>query len=223
MSNQIVDLLPSGGSQCFPLYTYNEDGTSRRDNITDWALEQFRTRYGDSKITKEDIFYYVYGLLHHPEYREKYADNLKRELPRIPFAAEFREFSEAGRQLADLHLNYETGMQHPHVEMQYNQDKPLDWRVEKMRVGKDKTTITVNDSLMYVGIPAEAFNYKLGNRSALEWVIDQYQVKEDKRSGIDSDPNNPDDPHYIAYLVGRVIRVSTETMGIIRGLPERFE
>ena len=94
-------------SQCFPFYVYDEDGTNRRENITDWALEHFRKHYSDKKITKWDIFYYVYGVLHHPEYRAKYAENLKRELPRIPLAKDFWGFSKAGKELARLHIDYE--------------------------------------------------------------------------------------------------------------------
>ena len=94
-SRHLVDVLPQGGSQCFPFYVYDEDGTNRRENITDWALEHFRKHYDDKKITKWDIFYYVYGVLHHPEYRAKYAENLKRELPRIPLAKDFWGFLES--------------------------------------------------------------------------------------------------------------------------------
>jgi predicted helicase len=110
MSKQIVDmhLVGAGAScQCFPFYVYDEDGTNRRENVTDWALGQFRTRYGNDAITKWDLFYYVYGLLHNPGYRTKFADNLKRDLPRVPFAPDFRAFAAAGRELARLHLDYE--------------------------------------------------------------------------------------------------------------------
>jgi predicted helicase len=104
---KLVDYLPQGGSQVIPFYVYDEDGTNRRENITDWALKKFRDRYKDKKIDKWAIFHYVYGLLHHPGYREKFADNLKRELPRIPFAPDFRAFADAGEKLAKLHLDYE--------------------------------------------------------------------------------------------------------------------
>jgi len=164
------------------------------------------------------IFYYIYGLLHHPGYREKFADNLKRELPRIPFLADFRAVSEAGRRLADLHVGYEEVEPWP-LRWVYSEDRPLSYRVEKMRLNKDKTELVVNQSLTLTGIPPEAFDYRLGNRSALEWVIDQHQVTTDKRSGVTSDPNRPDDPEYIVRLVERVVRVGVETVGIIKGLP----
>ena len=220
--NRIVDLLPQGGSQCFPFYTYNEDGTNRRENITDWALEKFRSQYSDPSITKWDIFYYVHGVLHHPGYREKFADNLKRELPRIPFAPDFRAFAEAGRELARRHLDYEEMEPYP-LEFVENPELPLSYRVEdKMRLNKTKTELKVNPSLTLRGIPETCFEYRLGNRSALDWVINQYRVTEHKRSGIVSDPNREDDPEYIVGLVGQVIRVSLDTVRIVSGLPAAY-
>lgn len=211
------------GAQCFPFYVYDEDGTNRRENITDWALKQFREHYQDKKISKWDIFYYVYGQLHHPGYREKYADNLKRELPRIPFAPEFRAFAKAGEKLAKLHLDYEK-LKPYDLDFIESPGKPLSYRVEdKMRLSKDKLQLTVNPSLTLATIPQEVFEYRLGNRSALEWVIDQYQVSTDTRSGITSDPNREDDPEYIVRLVGQVIRLSLETVAIVQGLPAEFE
>ncbi|MBL8133863.1 MAG: DEAD/DEAH box helicase [Anaerolineae bacterium] len=205
--------------QCFPFYTYDPDGSNRRENITDWALAQFREHYGDDQISKWDIFYYVYALLHHPAYREKYAANLKRDLPRIPYAPDFHGFARAGRRLAALHLDYETVEPYP-LDYAWKPGKPITWRVEKMKLTPDRAALVVNDSLTLRGIPAQAFDYRLGSRSALDWVIDQYQVKTDKRSGITSDPNRySDDERYIAQIVGRVVRVSVETVGIVAGLP----
>ena len=267
-------------SQCFPFYVYESDGKSRHDNITDWALEHFRDHYSDKKITKWDIFYYVYGVLHHPEYRAKYAENLKRELPRIPLAKDFWGFSKAGKELAGLHIDYEKlqpwplkfiettavapGLSPAHAarmgggivaavsdrrrrseinatipavgtpplqkaerrsalqsaDLKVGATIPLSYRVEdKMRLSKDRPSLKINDSLTLGGIPPETFEYRLGNRSALEWVIDQYQVTEDKHSGIRSDPNRPDDPEYIVRVVGQVIRVSVETVKLVKSLP----
>jgi len=223
-SNTIVNLSLvgfGGGCQCFPFYTYAQEGTNRRDNITDWALKHFRDHYGNRRITKWDIFYYVYGILHHPAYRERYADNLKRELPRIPLAPDFRAFSSAGKALAALHLDYEE-LEPYELEWVETPDVPLSYRVEKMRLAKDKRSLRVNDSLTLAGIPPEVFEYRLGNRSALDWVIDQYRVKTDKRSGITSDPNRPDDPEYIVRLVGQVVDVSLETVKIVAALPDDF-
>ncbi len=300
VTGEILDyhLVGAGcGTLCFPFYVYDEDGSNRRENITDWALEQFRTHYeangrrepagegaagdeangrrepagegaaGDEvgaggrrtsrltpavrqerQITKWDIFYYVYGLLHHPGYRTKFADNLKRELPRIPLAPElagrasdgaggeaspslarpankasgFWAFADAGRELAKLHLDYEKLEPWP-LQWIETEGVPLSYRVDdKMRLAKDKTSLKVNPSLTLAGIPPAVFQYRLGNRSALDWVIDQYQVSEDKRSGIKSDPNRADDPEYIVRLVGQVVRVSVETVRIVNALPEKF-
>lgn len=218
-SDTMPDVLPSGGSQCFPFYTYDEDGTNRRENITDWALEKFRAHYGDASITKWDIVHYVYAVLHHPVYRERYAANLKRELPRIPFAPDFRAFADAGKRLAIIHVNYEQQPEYP-LEKIESETAPLSWKVEKMRLSKDKTRVVYNEFLTLAGVPEEAFAYRLGNRSALEWVIDQYQVTTDRRSGIINDPNRADDPQYIVRLIGQVITVSLETVKVVRGLPE---
>ncbi len=232
ISNTLVEYKVSnsanGGTQCFPLYTYDEDGTNRRENITDWALAQFRERY-DNSITKLDIFHYVYGLLHHPGYRARHADSLKRELPRIPLAPDFAAFRDAGRELAQLHLNYEREQPFDLDWEIADPERPIDYRVEKMRPLKRVPSpdgdyrifdsLEYNNTLTLRGIPAEAFRYRLGTRSALEWVVDQYQVKTDKRSGIVSDPNAwSDDPHYIVNLVGRVVAVSMRTVRIVDGL-----
>ncbi len=227
MVNKIPNLLPQSGSQCFPFYTYDEDGKNRRENITDWALEQFRGHYEDDAITKWDIFYYVYGLLHHPDYRDRYQANLKRELPRLPFTSDtgsesstgFWRFAKAGQRLSEIHVGYEDMPEYP-LEFIETPDIPLDWRVEKMRFSKDKTQIVYNDFLTLAGIPPKALAYRLGNRSALEWIIDQYRVKEDKRSGIINDPNREDDPQYIVKLIQKVITVSLETVEIVKGLPK---
>ena len=161
--------------------------------------------------------------MHHGGYRQKYADNLKRELPRIPFAPEFRPYAKAGEKLAKLHLDYEQ-LKPWDLELIETPGLPLSYRVEdKMRLSKDKLRLAVNPSLTLSGIPPETFEYRLGNRSALEWVIDQYQVSTDKRSGIVSDPNREDDPQYIVRLVGQVIRVSLETVQIVKDLPAEFE
>ena len=207
-------------TQCFPFYTYDEDGTNRRENITDWALIEFRSHYKDDTITKWDIFHYNYGLLHHPDYREKYEANLKRDLPHIPFAKDFWGFAKAGARLADLHVTYESQPEYDGLKLIQNPDVPLNWRVEKMRLSKDKTSLVYNDFLTISGIPEKAFDYRLGNRSALEWIINQYCVKIDKRSGIVNDPNRADDPQYIVKLIGKVIIISLETVRVVEKLPD---
>ncbi len=209
MQNRIADLhLCAGvdGHQCYPFNINDEDGTNRREYITNWALDQFRTHYKDKKIDKWAIFHYVYALLHHPGYRERFADNLKRELPRIPLAPDFAPFSRAGRDLAQLQfLDYESLDPWP-LDWIEAPGVPLSYHVDKMKLTKDKSALIVNPSLTLAGIPPETFRYRLGNRSALDWVIDQYQISEDKRSGIRSDPNRADDEQYIVRLVGQVVR-----------------
>lgn len=222
VSNVIPNLVMCGGfgaaTQCFPFYVYAEDGSNRRENITDSALEQFRKQYQDDRISKWDIFHYVYALLHHPRYREKYAANLKRELPRIPFAPDFHGFAKAGVGLTELHISYDIQPEYPLQRLE-NKDEKLNWRVERMKLSKEKTQIVYNDFLTLGDIPLEVFEYRLGNRSALEWVIVQYRVSTQKGSGIINDPNRMDDPEYIVRLIGKVITVSLETVKTVNSLP----
>lgn len=220
MSQCLPDVnLYGDPQQSFPFYTYDEDGANRQENIIDWALSEFRTHYGDATITKWDIFHYTYGILHHPTYREKYEVNLKRDLPHIPFAEDFWGFAEAGAQLADLHVNYESYPKYERLGLQETPNMQVDWRVERMKFSKDKTQIRYNDYLILDGIPAEVFDYRLGTRSALEWVVDRYRVRVDKRSGIENDPNRADQPQYIVDLIAQVINVSLKTVEIVAGLP----
>ena len=211
-----IDLLEK--TQCFPFYLYDEDGTNRRENITDWALSHFRAHYADDTITKWDIFHYNYALLHHPEYRETYQVNLKHDLPHIPFAPEFWRFVDIGRALAELHVNYENLDVLPNLI----ETPPLNWRVEKMALSKDKTSLRYNESLTVTDIPSEVFDYRLGTRSALEWVVDRYRVKPDPNgSGIIADPNGVD-AQYIVRLVGQVMHVSVETVRLVGELSPLF-
>ena len=219
-----IDFVAMGGFGCssfaFPLYTYDADGGHRRDNVTDWALEQFKTHYPRAKLTKRDLFHYVYAVLHHPEYREKYAANLRRELPRIPFAPDFAAFATAGEKLAGLHVGYESQKEYKLKRVETPGAK-LDLRVERMKLSKDKTVLAYNGYLMLEGIPPEVFEYRLGNRSALEWVIDQYRVERDKADPekIVSDPNRSADEEYILRLVGQVVTVSVATVKLVKSLP----
>ena len=145
--------------------------------------------------------------------------NLKRDLPHIPFAKDFRGFTDAGVQLADLHVNYESAPKYDKLKSIETPDMPIDWRVEKMKLSKDKTQLKYNDFLTLDGIPLEVYDYRLGTRSALEWVIDQYRVKVDKRSGIVNDPNRSDEPRYIVDLIASIITVSLKTVEIIARMP----
>ena len=212
--------LHFGGRQtkCFPYYAYDMNGNNPRENITNWALAEFRTNYADPNITKWDIFHATYAVLHHPEYRTRYAANLKRELPRIPFPPDLHAFAAAGKRLMELHIDYEKQTPYPLEEIE-DPKAEVTFRVERMKLSKDKSTLRYNDFLTLRGIPPATFDYRLGNRSALEWVIDQYRVSTDPRSNIVNDPNRAEDPHYILRLIGQVITVSLETQQIIASLP----
>ena len=248
MTDQLPDLAMWGSSsgQYFPRWTYekpsddgalfsssagdvDEYGYRRVDNITDEILAFYRSKFGD-QATKDDIFYYVYGVLHSEQYRTTFAVDLKRMLPRIPLAAsslDFEAIADAGRKLADLHINYETVEPYPlHEPTVAGIDEWELYRVQKMRWA-DKTTkkaLVYNRHITLSDIPAAAHRYMLGSRSALEWLIDRYQVKTDKASGIVNDPNDwcreHDYPRYIVDLVKRVTRVSVDTMKIVDSLPE---
>ncbi|WP_194421468.1 DEAD/DEAH box helicase [Microbacterium abyssi] len=200
----------------------------RVDNITDEILRDYRDAYGKS-VTKDDIFFYIYGLLHSPEYRAEFESDLKKMLPRIPKVKAFREFVKAGRELSAFHLDYENVPKYP-LTVTEREGAPL--RVTKMRYGKktedgkkvdDKSTVIYNDDITVSGIPVEAHEYMLGSRSALDWVLERYQVRPDKASGIVNDPNAWGDEHgnqrYILELLQRITTVSVETVKIVGGLP----
>ncbi len=251
----------SGASQCFPLYLYEKaeesselsfdkselvDGYRRRDAITDAILKKFRGAYGAGKdgsaggVTKEDIFYYVYGVLHSLEYRTRFAADLKKMLPRIPLTKETKDFwtfSKAGRDLAHWHLNYETVEPWLLVEHMdtFDFDPWTQFKVQKMTFARptpeqkaagqkwDRTKIIYNSHLTLSMIPIEAYEYVVNGKPAIEWIIERYQVTRDKDSGIVNDPNDwcreHNNPRYIVDLIGRVVRVSIETMRIVRALP----
>ena len=212
------------------------DGYRRLDNITDATLRQYRTWYG-ADVTKDDVFAFVYGFLHSPDYRERFAADLKRSLPRIPHieAADFPAFRDAGKRLLDLHIGYEDVAPYPltitgdHQPTGPGSADRYEWfRVEKLRwAGKgkavDKSTIVYNPRITVSGIPEAAHRYMLGSRSALEWILDRYQVKTDGPSGIVNDPNDwsreVGNHRYILDLIGKVTTVSVETMKIVDNLP----
>lgn len=239
----IVDTLPDlnmqhSGGQGFPLYTYEKIESSgdlfgiadeyiKQDAIPDSILAEFQKTYTDTGISKKDIFYYVYGLMHSPEYKTRFAANLKKELPRIPFAQDFWAFSKAGRELADWHINYESIDPYPVQESAADmlEDKTSFYRVQKMQFAKkgkekDKTTIIYNSRIILSNIPLQAYDYIVNGKPALEWLIDRYQVTIDKKSGIKNDPNDwSEDPRYIIDLVKRIVRVSLESVRIVESLP----
>jgi predicted helicase len=218
MTDCIPDLHLTGDSQCFPLYTYSLDGEHRSENVTPWAIEQF-----GGELTREQIFYATYALLHHPTYRSRYAENLKRELPRIPTTLfDARELARIGKTLGDLHVDFETAPELESVkivEAKREKGVKVSFRVEAMKWNKEKTELTVNSQFKLSGFTPEMFQYKLGNRSALDWLVESFRVKKDARSGLISDPNRDDEPQYILRLVRRVAHISLETQRLIGQLP----
>lgn len=264
MTKDLPDLnMMDGGSQCFPLYVYEDyeslggkkdgqvhlftnlaegrkkAGLQWRDALTDEGLAYFKAAYPGEMITKDDLFYYVYGILHSEDYRKRYAHNLSKELPRIPTVKkveDFWAFVTAGRKLGDLHMNYEEVEPYP---VTYKQGDPKTWvisdaesfyRVQAMKfAGKrgaiDKSTVVYNSNITMQNIPLEAYEYVVSGKPALEWVMERQIVKTDKASGIVNDANRyavetVGNPAYPLELFQRVITVSLETMKIVRNLPK---
>lgn len=256
ISQDIANLHFNGDTQCFPLYFYEENNQNqkglfdegaeseyiRRDGVSDFILERAKKQYNTNGISKEDIFYYVYGFLHSPEYRETFANDLKKMLPRLPLVddvKDFWSFSNAGRKLAELHLNYETVAPFSGVIVSpfgggsKGEDKSL-FRVEKMRFPTGKKakdcpdTIIYNSKITISSIPAEAYEYVVNGKSAIEWIMERYAITTHKDSGITNDPNDWADevgnPRYILDLLLSIINVSVQTVGVVKGLPRvRFE
>ncbi len=248
----------NAGTQCFPLYVYEKDengeqmtlfdkgdsGDRQKSGITDFMLERCRAEFGD-KITKEDVFYFIYGVLHSPDYRKRFEADLKKSLARIPLpktGADFAEFAKAGRKLGDLHCGYESvkpwkdcavnivpGYGSPYcvTKMRFaKKDNPTDengngkldrWEIE------DRSRIVYNDRVLIRGIPLAAYDYQVNGKSAIEWVMDRYQVTTNRDSGITNDPNKwlkeCGDERYIVDLILKVVTVSMETQKIVAKLP----
>lgn len=252
ITENIPDYQLQFNCQYFPLYWYDDstadiadlfsaqqsdaDRYVRRDGVTDWILSTARKQYG-CRVTKEDIFYYVYGILHAPDYRTTFAADLKKSLPRLPLVEspdDFWAFSRAGRSLAELHLGYEHVEPYAGCRIFFapltNRGDEISYRVEKMRFGKldsktaDKRIIHYNAGITIENIPLEAYDYVVNGKSAIEWVMERYAVKTDPASLITNDPNDwcreHNDPKYIYNLLLRIITVSLETMKIVRSLPK---
>lgn len=259
ITHDVPDLEVMHHGQCFPLYWYEEAKPSdvpvayntlfgddqgtlvfdksskgeqyvRHDAITDAGLKVFQEAYPEIPgITKEDIFYYVYGILHSREYRRRFGNNLAKELPRIPLAMDFPAFRDAGRKLAKLHLGYEKVKPWEVTEFGDSTDPgrtvkmTYPRRVTDPETGKkvkDLTVLQVAENLTIEGIPPRAYEYVVNGKTAIGWLIDRYQITTDKKSGIVNDPNEySPDPRYIVDLVEKVIRVSVETVDIMNGLP----
>ncbi len=255
ITKNIADYQILFNGQGFPLYYYKKNHTLKesqlfeseeqdnsfeseytcKDNISDEFLKEIQDKYNDANITKEDIFYYIYGILNSPDYKTTFANDLTKMLPRIPFVSEFKEFSKAGRDLAELHLNYdyETTEPYPLTEIILEKAKALPekelYRVEKMKFGrkgkeKDKSTIIYNDYITLSDIPSDAYNYIVNGKSAIEWIMDRYQVSIHKESHIKNDPNDYlegiQDYKYIVNLIKRLVHISIQSVNIVNNLPK---
>ena len=251
MTDMMSDLHFNEFSQCFPRWRYLESidasdtigstellnisggGADRVDNISDTALRAFREHYSDAAITKDHIFDYVYGILHAPSYREQFANDLSKMIPRIPFAPDFRAFAEAGQLLADLHLNYETCEQYPDLKVEpispslLWEERPehflLGTRAMRFADKNTRDTLIINEHVQLTGIPEEAHRYVVNGRTPLEWFIDRYKITQDKNSGIINDPNgwfhNPRD---LITAIERIVHVSVKSTKIIENLPSQL-
>ena len=246
MTSVIPEYHLTGDTEVLPRYRYvpaqqltrlpdpDNPELERVSNINPAALAQFREHYGDAEISEDDLFYYAYGMLHSQQWRQKFADDLSKSHARIPMAAtadDFRAFAAAGRELSELHINYETVAPYPLLESYgpgWNPDAPNAYRVEKMTYAgparsPNKTSIICNAQITLSGIPPEAHEYRLGSRSALDWLIERYRITTDAKSGITNDPNHwaaeHGNPRYIIDLVKRVTAVSVRTVAIVRNLP----
>ena len=248
MTDIIPDVQLIFNGQCFPRYRYPkpvdtsnatntfqgfDEAPERIDNISDIALRAFREQYGDDTITKDDIFDYVYGVLHAPSYSEEFANDLSKMIPRIPFVPDFRAFAGAGQRLADLHLNYDTCEQYPDLKVEPITPSLL-WeeKTEHFRLGtramrfadkETKTTLTINEHVCLSGIPEEAHRYVVNGRTPLEWFIDRYKIKQNPNSGILNDPNGWfENPRDLITAIERIVHISVESTRIIEGLPSKL-
>lgn len=259
LTDAVTDFQLNFNGQCFPRYLYEQQasakatesaslfedtssenevaGYKRKDAITPEALKHFQDGYPGEDITADAIFYYIYGILHSEEYRTRYANNLMKELPRIPRVATyaaFKKFEEAGRKLAELHVNFEQVEEYKAVKVSIDKCEGWSYYVTQMKYGKipgktgnaakDKTKLVYNDFITIEGIPLEAQEYVVNKRSALDWIVERACVKVDKDSGIVNDFNDfaaeKGDPRYPLSLFLKVLTVSLETMKIVKGLPK---
>ena len=240
ISDCIPDIHLNGDTNCFPLYYYKEQDKQspnlfdtvaetkyiRRDGVSDLILERAKKQYGKN-VSKEDIFYYVYGILHSPDYRITFVNDLKKMLPRIPLledVKDFWKFSKAGRQLAELHLNYENIP--PYADVQVSGADSKFYRVENMRFPNkgQQDTIIFNSKIVISNIPSKAYEYVVNGKSAIDWIMERYQITVHPESGIKNDPNDWSEevgnPRYILDLLLSVINVSVQTVDIVNGLPK---
>ena len=248
MTKNIPDLNIFQPSQCFPLYEYIQEQESenlipglkpitseRTCNISDNCHKRFLRKYFPNQLSKKDIFFYVYGMLHSKEYLDRFRNNLSKQLPRIPLVDNFelfRKISQSGSKLCEIHINFERAEEYPLVfkegdlRLLYIQNSKEFFKVEKMKFSKsnDKSSIIYNNNLTIENIPLEVYEYKVNGKSALEWVMDRQSIKIDTKTSIINNPNEyaieaKNDPSYPLKLISKIITVSLETLEILKNLP----
>ncbi|GAA6945587.1 hypothetical protein VN0381_13030 [Helicobacter pylori] len=223
VSDSISDYSLISSNQAYPLYYYDDLG-NRYNAISGYALNLFRRHYKDNAITEEEIFYYIYAVLHHKGYLEKYKNSLAKEAPRIALSPDFKELSVLGKELAELHLNYENGEMHTSVEYKtlMNAEEKGYYDVDKMT--KKGDSIHYNNNIAITKIPKKAFEYVVNGKSAIDWVIERYQKTTDKDSLIENNPNDYAGSQYVFELLCRVIKLSVKSVDLIEKISEkRFE
>ncbi|GAA7125916.1 hypothetical protein ID0436_04960 [Helicobacter pylori] len=223
VSDFISDCSLISPNQAYPLYYYDDLG-NRYNAISGYALNLFRRHYKDNAITEEEIFYYIYAILHHKGYLEKYKNSLAKEAPRVALSDDFKELSILGKELAELHLNYENGEMHTSVKHNLLENAEVEGYYDVVKMKKEKDRIIYNHHITITKIPQKAFDYVVNGKSAIDWVIERYQKTMDKDSLIENNPNNYAGGKYIFELLCRVITLSVKSVDLIEKISEkRFE
>ncbi|GAA9788855.1 hypothetical protein VN0365_15030 [Helicobacter pylori] len=223
VSDAIPDTHFIGDANAYPLYYYDELG-NRHHAISGYALNLFRRHYKNNAITEEEIFYYIYAILHHKGYLEKYKNSLAKEDPRIALSPDFKELSVLGQELATLHLNYESGEMHTSVEYNLLENAGMEGYYDVDKMTKKGDSIIYNQNITITKIPQKAFDYVINGKSAIDWVIEHYQKTRDKDSLIENNPNDYAGGKYVFELLCRVITLSVKSVDLIEKISEkRFE
>ncbi|GAA8289533.1 hypothetical protein HpNP124_12180 [Helicobacter pylori] len=226
-SSLIGDAIPDshfiGDTQAYPLYYYDDWG-NRHYAISGYALNLFRRHYGDNLIAEEEIFYYIYAIFHHKGYLEKYKNSLAKEAPRIALSPDFKELSILGKELGELHLNYENGEMHESVEYTTLMNAEIEGYYDVEKMTKKGDSIIYNQNIAITKIPKKAFDYVVNGKSAIDWVIERYSITTDKDSLIENNPNDYAGGKYIFELLCRVIKLSEKSVDLIEKISmKRFE
>ncbi|EJB74356.1 helicase domain protein [Helicobacter pylori Hp A-14] len=225
----IGDAIPDthfiGDANAYPLYYYDDLG-NRYNAISGYALNLFRRHYKDNTIVEQEIFYYIYAIFHHKGYLEKYKNSLAKEAPRIALSDDFKELSTLGKELAELHLNYESGEMHESVKHNLLENAGMEGYYDVIQMKKDKKgdRILYNQNIAITKIPEKAFEYVVNGKSAIDWVIERYSITKDKDSLIENNPNHYAGGKYVFELLCRVIKLSEKSVDLIEKISiKRFE